>query len=174
MKHLLERTQLEIGTRQQNTFTSRWFGRQQWTVPTLRFQKQVVCACDKCQCEKVAQTPPQGRKIRLKLKTWCNLTIKVGSVPRNSTNGTSRGWIHFSQRYFFLLPPNKPPQPCVCVCVWISEAVCDLFCVGYPPMATIRQTVSKSRCSDFSASNYNKKKCIKMCKFSQIKVPFTV
>lgn len=109
------------------------------TFYTLSLQVLHVTSCHKREGG-LHKTPPQGRKIRLKLKTWCNLTTEMGSVSHGMEQpkwGQSRLDTFFSA-LFFSLPLNKPPPSRVCVCVWISEAVCDLFCVGYPPMAKTR------------------------------------
>lgn len=54
------------------------------------YRKRLYVHVTNANMGRIAQTPPHGQKIRLKLKTWFDLMIKVGSVPRHQEQPKQR------------------------------------------------------------------------------------
>lgn len=74
-------------------------------------------------------------------------------------------WFHFTQRYF-LLPPNKPLQPYVCVCVCMGVCVSLVMCVSVCMLSPIAKKSSETKRS-IHIRPVKKKKIIhksKLCK----------
>lgn len=80
-----------------------------------------------------------------------NMTLWVGPFPsslrkHNVQNTASHTGFHFTQRYF-LLPPNKPLQPYVRVCVCVHMGVCVslVMCVSVCMLSPIAKKRSETK-----------------------------